>query len=580
MLTSEKSLTDRLAQVLPEDVAFTFHHLSTPPTKCTPILAAPPGAKPERTYCEHQFLTVSIPSKESHNESNVFILAIEVFVYSTEILTTIFVSKADSTGYLSDLTLPRTQASPLKAIISTFVSYLVQYRQRPNKRLVVSLFARAQDQYLFPGSIENSNKHVLDDRGLVKWWCKVLDPVLREYAPEYGVPDTAWEEQEPRVKITAQGYLVVPGSDEHDTTRFFPPTVRSDPPSQKRWKHGHPLEQISMSPAAPPRSLIPHFPDDPKARFLDELDDEIPDANTLSASTPSRGNGQWKSVKTLEQFWEMMSFRQECSSGRLVGFIWVVFTPPGVADASQGTATDREPSLAPNSPLLEAVPLREARSLSKTRKLTGPILPRLPRIKSGSSNLSAMSVSEESKYYIWPEVSRGEIVLDEKDYKRAHDILLRLDFADSAVAASSTQRWIDEVAVLADRTSNWGRSVVGRKLVGRETTVRGREVNTIDLSSMRKKRKADVSDAQHEADHAAAALAAGVLLKQQALDNSLEATEREQAGFTLLENKHVKEKPKPSTDTPLAMMAASMGAVSGDLLQNPKLNLPAQSHPA
>ncbi|KAJ9640075.1 hypothetical protein H2201_007602 [Coniosporium apollinis] len=580
MSSAEASLTDRLAQVLPEGTTFTFHHLSTPPTKCAPLFAAPPGAKPERTYCESQFLTVSIPSKASDNDERVFVLAIEVFIYSTRYLTTLFVSKADSTGYLSELALPRTQASPLRAITSTFVSYLVQQRQRLDKRLVVSLFARAQDQYLFPGSIENGSKHVLDDRELVKWWCKVLDPVLREHASENKMPDTAWEEQEPTEKITAQGYLIVPGSDQHDTTRFFPPTVRSDPASQKRWKHGHPLEQISTSPVAPPRSLIPHFPDDPKARFLDELDDEVPEANTQSANTPSRGDGQWKSVKTLEQFWEMMSFRQECSSGRLVGFIWVVFTPPGVSDASQETATDREPSIAPNSPLLAAVPRQEARTSSKRRKLTGPIVPRLPRIKSGSSNLSATSVSEESKYHIWPEASRGEIVLDEKDYKRAHDILLRLDFANPAVAASSTRRWVDEVAVLADRTSGWGRSVVGRKLVGRETTASGHEINTLDITSMRKKRKADVPDAQHEADHAAAALAAGVLLKQQALDNSLKATEREQAGFTLLGNGHLRKKPKPSAETPLAMMAPAMAATSGDLLQNSSLNIPTHTHAA
>src|SRR5208282_769802 len=69
----------------------------------------------------------------------------------------------------------------------------------------------------------------------------------------------------------------------------------------------------------PPRCLVPRFPDDPKSRFLDELDGE------LSISQGKAVDGEWRSVKTLDQFWEMMAFRQECSAGRLVGFIWIVF---------------------------------------------------------------------------------------------------------------------------------------------------------------------------------------------------------------------------------------------------------------
>ena len=98
------SLFDQLAEALPQDAAFTFYHYSTPPTKSPPLFAAPPHAKPERTYCESHFLAASIHAKDSLNASapdELLVLAIEVLVYTTKHLTTIFVSKADSTGYLS-----------------------------------------------------------------------------------------------------------------------------------------------------------------------------------------------------------------------------------------------------------------------------------------------------------------------------------------------------------------------------------------------------------------------------------------------------------------------------------------------
>lgn len=62
--------------------------------------------------------------------------------------------------------------------------------------------------------------------------------------------------------------------------------------------------------------LIPRLPDDPKARFCDDLDASV-DAQ-----------GRWRGVKTLEEFWELMGYRQECSAGRVVGFVWVVFDTP------------------------------------------------------------------------------------------------------------------------------------------------------------------------------------------------------------------------------------------------------------
>lgn len=549
---SSASLGDLLAEALPQGAKFTFYHISTPPTKCGAIFSAPPGARSERTYCESHFLNVSItPDDEQQQRDHkapgeVLVFAIEVLIYTTSHLTTIFVSKADSTGYLSLLKLPRTTSSPIRAISTTFVSWLVKHRQRPATRLVVSLFARAQDQYLFPGSIENTSKHVADDTALVKWWCKVLDPVLRAYTPEAsGKPHS-----DPVAQTTAQGHLIIPGFERNDTMRFFPPSVRADPPEQKRWKHGHPLLDISRHPSAPPRCLIPHFPDDPKSRYMDELDDELPDGGNSSVTSPSRGTGQWRSVRSLEQFWEMMSFRQECSSGRLVGFIWVVFTPTDVDTTSDASDDADAAALGPSgqsqaitNSLAEMLaqppttpPKKDKKSSSRnssrtprrrSSKLTGPIIPRLPRIKSSSSQTSnpdntaatsasstaapsSSSVPESSRYYVWPAHSRGTLVVDEKDYKRATDLLLHHNFAERVIATVSTRRWIEEVAVLGSRggTTGWGVVVVGRNAAATATISAAaaehgsgvgnngaQTINTLNTSMVRKKRKGGGTDA-------------------------------------------------------------------------------------
>lgn len=539
---SEDSLPAKLAAALPKDVRFMIHHVSSYPTQCAAIFAAPSGFKPEKTYCESHFVTVSIaPSSES---SELFIYAIEILIYSTEHLTTLFVSKADSTGYNHLLNIPKGGPSPLKTISSTLISHLVTTRQRAGVKLVVSLFARAQDQYLFPGSIENGGKHVLDDRGLVRWWCRVLDPVLRQNLKNEEESTAGDEDGDTSNEGTARGYLIAPGCDKYQTLSFFPPSSKADPPDRKRWSNDHPLRQIARNTSVPPRCLIPHFPDDPKARFLDELDDELPDTqasqNTDSPAKRSH-NGHWKSVKSLEQFWELMAFRQECSSGRLVGFLWVVFTPPSLRsqkgdDISIGSQrslasidysdsemlptpvqSQQQDTLlfAPQTPdhisYTDTFPLSPDVSLpirpqsstipkshlsstesrpnkrAKRRPLTGPIITRQPRIKGAAAQTTSLKQPEQTRHYTWPRSSRGQIVLSEKEYKRAIDLLLRLDFADQRVAESSTKRWIGEVAVIGG-VRGWGQLIIGRKESHEGPNVTN-NVNTLNNSMVRKKRK-------------------------------------------------------------------------------------------
>jgi regulator of Ty1 transposition protein 109 len=553
-ITTPNSLEDLLANQLPKDVPFTFYHYSTPPTKSAALFSAPPHGKSERTYCESHLLAASItpkPSNPSDIPEELLVLAIEVLIYTTRSLTTIFVSKADSTGCLSELQLPRAQSgSPLKVICGTFVSWLARERQREGKKLVVSLFARAQDQYLFPASIDNKNKHVLDDRGLVKWWCRVLDPLVWQYKAEeerkpfaerladggttHGNGTTSLSE------ATAKGYLVIPGFDPYDTLRYTPPS--SIPNQPRRWAAAHPLLHIAPHPAAPPRCLVPHFPDDPKSRFLDELDEELPDRGTdamvVEGGTPSRSNGMWKSVKTLDQFWDFMAFRQECSSGRIVGFIWVVITP---AQPSIPEEDEEEPSQQSVSQIESQKSTRTRKQSKKTKRRTkskteyGPIPLRLPRIKQASSDLSTTSstsggatsrdMPENSPYYRWPSQSRGTICFSTKDYNRAHEILIHLNFSTPASTSKATKRWREELAVLGGVKKSWGRAVTGRK---EHVTTAAQSVNgatpVTTVMGVRKKRKPDapapVGVAGVEPNDGIRDLGSGLVRKKPKIENA------------------------------------------------------------
>ncbi|KAL6849084.1 hypothetical protein ACO1O0_008614 [Amphichorda felina] len=476
-------LRSRLAAVLPKGQHFNVYHLSTPPTKCDALCSPPPNERPDRTYCEKHFLAVSIDqpsssaspsnadnSNEHINNKQVFILGVEIFIFTTARATTIFVSKADSTGYLHLLNLPDGTPSPIREVCAAFIRFLVDTRRRSDVQLVVSLFARAQAQYLFPNSVKHGGKHVLDDRGLVKWWCRVLDPLLLQ--PGVG------------------GYLVVPGLDAYETRAFVPRGAGAS----GRWTADHPLERISHYTRefdwVPPRCLIPRYPDDPKSRFRDELDEEA------SQTGHFRTTGGWKSVRTLETFWEMMAFRQECSSGRLTGFIWVVFDDESAADSAKkaplpapDASSKERPSAVPETPkkqrtISNITPTTTPRKLfpskkdstltdpdtqkgnedekkkKQKQKLRGIIIPRQPRVKTAQRNY-LLDRPVSTAYYSWDPAGRGERIVSDTDYKRIVELLLHLDFATLDKAAGSTRRWVGEVGM----GSPWGYAVEGTREV-------------------------------------------------------------------------------------------------------------------
>lgn len=485
-------LRSSLAPLLPLDIKFHIFHISTPPCKTDALCSAPPKQRPDRTYCEKHFLAVAIDEPQGGQISateapstrrKLLVLGIEILLYTTAYSTTLFVAKADSTGCLDVLKLPQGTPSPIRGICTAFLQFLVDRRRRKGVQFVVNLFARSQAQYLFPGSVESSGKHILDDRQLVKWWAKVLSPLLESTA--------SWR--------SARGYLVIPGLEASETRAFIPSATRNV------WTLGDPLRSLSRfssdnSNELPPRCLIPQFPDDPKCRFRNELDEEAAGSGALQK------RGKWKSVPTLEMFWEMMAFRQECSSGRLTGFIWLVLEEQTVANDSAALMNDptnrstrtegSHPKSASSKPLaetnvntkLELKAKRGKKNDKQKSRLKGRIIPRQPKIKTKVRNYS-LDIPTSTPYYSWPLEGRGDKIVDDADYKRTIELLLHLDFATLEKAANSSKRWLEE-------TEMWDAdaySVIGKLETPTSATLQANEPSKIinNLSGLVKRKRPD-----------------------------------------------------------------------------------------
>jgi regulator of Ty1 transposition protein 109 len=501
---SGKSLEDTLSEALPSTFKCNIRYLHSPPKPCEPLFSALPGSRPDKTRLASHLLTVSVDaaSLQTPGTGHVIAFAVEVLLFTTRRLTTIFVSKVDSTSYV-----PRIRPSPIKTTVTTFLKWLAdkERRKRPGRQLVISLFARAQSQYLFPGSSEDAGKHVLDDRQLIKWWARVLDPII---------PATTAESDG---DVQYQGYLTVPGYEDAELRSFMPPSS-SPSTEQPRWLPGHPLVEIGRTRGvpehAPPRCLLPRFPDDPKARFISDLDDEIgiSQDSHVTASPSKVKSARWRSVTSLEQFWEQMEFRQECCSGRAVGFLWLVISPKRKGDDVLGsddidTNVDGQESLrAPptsGDPALSSGPNERAPALGgspkkrnrkrKRRPLTGVIVSRMPKIKSTQSSLLDMKAQHDA-------LSGDGILVDADGYDKAMSTMLRLDFSNLEAAIWSTTRFIADVAGIAGLSGDFATEVTGAasvETVAISAAVSNGSSSVNDMSGLiRKKRKVEDSEQQ------------------------------------------------------------------------------------
>lgn len=151
----------------------------------------------------------------------------------------------------------------------------------------ISLFTRAEKQYLFPESFRNPFKHIVDGKQLLSWWLKIINQVLHDFNCKTNQ------------KLMWNCRLSIPGSDEDATKKFHTNLQEFDGIT---WSNGSIYNK--QNPAGIAIFEIPLFPDDPKGRFLEHLVVE----------------GRHR-VTNLKQFWEELGIRQEFRLGNLVGII-------------------------------------------------------------------------------------------------------------------------------------------------------------------------------------------------------------------------------------------------------------------
>ena len=393
----------RFAAVIPETTSMGIHHISTHPKRCEPLYTSLPGHGEEETWCEKHFLVMSIPAKVSHL-GDIPVYGLEILIYKTEHLTTVFVSKADSTGLMHYRKWPRsTPISPMKALATTFLRLLADTQQREDRRLVVSLFARSQRTYIFPGSGEYEEKHVLDDAGLIKWWAQVMDMVMDLNGNDVEDKITLNRSDE-ATTARVQIYCRIPGYSAREIRPFVPRNTNEKSPFRTALLAEDPFQMLAFRPGLPARCMVPHFYDDPKTRFAEELDgyDKVSD------------NGNWSSVPSLNAFWDLMQYRQECAAGRLVGFLWGVFTPKGLT--------------------CEAEAVVDPTSLPPPQHSDVPPVQSVPR--------------EGSAFHDSPDYALGNVILTHEEYESVQEVLARGDFSNHDAAIETMVDWIEKIKQL------------------------------------------------------------------------------------------------------------------------------------
>jgi regulator of Ty1 transposition protein 109 len=365
---SSSNLRDVLLNALislPGTREFHIHVLVSSPRKNNSLF---PFALPRpKVYLQDVLILLS--EQRTPDSPRILVTAIEACVYNVPATSCaiLYVSKVDSTGQAS-------APSPTPTLVKTFLTYYADLTTRPiaAAHLWIQLFARAQNQYLFPNSSEYEGKKPLSDIRLCSWWRRVFSDVATQTLA------LNKEFEKPRIGC----YHVLPGLNELDALQAMKVPLMTSNPTLPSWVYGHPYCQKEMPLPCPLEALnenqnlgnyIPWFDDDPKSRFLDEIayttETDVKSPVRKRARTASRSDGAHAQIKGTEQgdeekkkevevpgdlrkvtpdeFWERMSFRQECVAGAVTGFFTVIVSPPA-SKSSEKTQSEVSP-LAPQA---------------------------------------------------------------------------------------------------------------------------------------------------------------------------------------------------------------------------------------
>ncbi|CAG7850825.1 SubName: Full=Uncharacterized protein {ECO:0000313/EMBL:CCA71765.1} [Serendipita indica DSM 11827] len=287
--------------------------------------------------------------KEDTSESYTYVSALEaiLYIFPATHSVIIYVSKVDSTGQ-------GRKPSPTRTLVVAFLEYVTRkwfgtyttsaQDGRPHLSAWstwVHLFARSQNQYLFPASIEYPGKRLLPDIALVKWWKGVVD--------DFAVAITSPHPSTRRKEVSK--YVIVPGLTPLEISHALKIPLSNLTPSD--WSIGHPYSKqdirfpLGVRPPCSISQLIPYFPDDPKARLIDEIANSTSKASATVVSSPKRkrrklndgeqaiGENESEAQEgkeedkvdmdfvrlvSAEEFWERMDGRQECRLGTVAFF--------------------------------------------------------------------------------------------------------------------------------------------------------------------------------------------------------------------------------------------------------------------
>ncbi|KAF5382638.1 hypothetical protein D9615_002945 [Tricholomella constricta] len=346
---------------LPGTREFHLHVLVSSPRKSASIF---PFATPRpRAYL--QDVLVLLSEQTTPDSPHILVAAIDASVYNIVSTSSaiLYISKVDSTGQAMS-------PSPTYCLVKAFLAFYADPATRPlaAEHLWIHLFARAQAQYLFPNSAEYAGKHPLSDIKLCAWWKRVFSDVAGELEARA---------QEPSLKLKL--CYILPGYSEFEATHAIK-NASSSSAACPSWTYGHPYSQTELMLPCPPVAsegkknlghFIPSFDDDPKSRFMDEIayttDGEVKSPTRKRSRTSSRDDGSHSNHRegveekegkngkderplgelgkvTPDEFWERMSFRQECVAGAVTGFFTLgISSSTATKDASRSTISPLAP---------------------------------------------------------------------------------------------------------------------------------------------------------------------------------------------------------------------------------------------
>lgn len=290
--------------------------------------------------------TTANGATSSDEPSYVPVYALEAALYTIPSTSTnlLYISKVDTSGLLAT-------PAPSRVVTSSFLEYHLTYLPPGIDHLRIHVFASSHDMYLFPGSIDNKAKRVLNDAQLSKWWRSVLG------AAALKVHKLKAERRKIRL------HWLLPGQNYEETLASLPKPDVLDGDFLK-WEYGHPYSTLPPPLPVPDPTrisisdLIPAFQDDPKSRYLSSLasspiphagdagdyDDVMERLHKLSEAgsallvlrtedveeqrksemsrlqyqnDPETGE---KVDITPDWYWETIVTRSECASGKIVGF--------------------------------------------------------------------------------------------------------------------------------------------------------------------------------------------------------------------------------------------------------------------